>query len=1008
MNKPLDFQQDTADRIYDLFTREENPRQRVLLADEVGLGKTTVASEVVSLMRKYPPFQEDEFYRVVYVCSNINIARQNIDQFGIKDVLSPDESRLSMQHLILAEKEKDIRKSFNKTEEMPVPEVIIPLTPFTSFNFASSNGSAQERALICAYLLRLGGQFQQKRDLVSDFMKTHLVTKQENWDYQVSRFSVKIDDAISAEDRDWMLDAIREKDREYTVLDSVLEMISRPKSEWKYALIISRLRKMFADISLDRLSPDLVIMDEFQRFRSLIADTDDEQSLIARKFFGKKDVKILLLSATPYKPFTTLDELNESGVDEHFSDFKQVVHFLSGSDSEEEMRFSEVWNRYNIALKEMSLGNLSVLDAVKADAEDSLYSMMCRTERFNAGNVVTREITVRTSDDDIKEYFQARRVLDSVCEKTQSSDFRSIPMDYVKSCPYVFSFMDGYKLKDFIAPWERSRARKTNVGSLYLQFKSVNNYREIASGNARLDWLRDSLFTVEGRRADGLQEGCGKFSSEKLLWVPASHPYYTTDGVYSENKGFSKVLVFSSWEMVPRMLSVMLTYTAEQKVFAGLSKKQVRIRKYYSKNNERYARGRLAKLEDYDNPLLYPCRYLADLYDPQREGFFGADVRTIRSEIESVISERLKGLSEEYGIPMEEAPRGEVRGAALIRAWMEMLDGIDRSEDIECLPGNMSGILADAAIGSPAVCSRRSLPEEKYEYFHAELGMYFYRLFIRPEGASVLDLCFSSKSECYVDAMFDYCVEGNLQAVLDEYLLIMGADKYTKFFAEAPSDAVPINVGMQDEDGTIIKKNMRMSYAVQFANVKMADKSVTRVANIRTAFNSPFRPFVLATTSVGQEGLDFHQYSRKLLHWNLPSNPVDMEQREGRVNRFRNLSIRQRLAQRYSDVFSWKDIFENAARDYKGSYSDIVPSWSLPPEFGDSDDLKVERIVLHYPLSIDSQRYKRLEEVLSLYRLTLGQPRQEMLLDILSDMELTDEQIRNLTIDLCPFNKSNI
>jgi len=59
----------------------------------------------------------------------------------------------------------------------------------------------------------------------------------------------------------------------------------------------------------------------------------------------------------------------------------------------------------------------------------------------------------------------------------------------------------------------------------------------------------------------------------------------------------------------------------------------------------------------------------------------------------------------------------------------------------------------------------------------------------------------------------------------------------------------------------------------------------TRADQVRTAFNSPFWPFVLASTSVGQ-GLDFHLYCHAVVHWNLPSNPVDLEQREGRVHRF--------------------------------------------------------------------------------------------------------------------------
>lgn len=31
---------------------------------------------------------------------------------------------------------------------------------------------------------------------------------------------------------------------------------------------------------------------------------------------------------------------------------------------------------------------------------------------------------------------------------------------------------------------------------------------------------------------------------------------------------------------------------------------------------------------------------------------------------------------------------------------------------------------------------------------------------------------------------------------------------------------------------------------------------------------------MLATTSVGQEGLDFHTYCHAMVHWNLPSNAM--------------------------------------------------------------------------------------------------------------------------------------
>src|SRR6266852_3860834 len=70
-------------------------------------------------------------------------------------------------------------------------------------------------------------------------------------------------------------------------------------------------------------------------------------------------------------------------------------------------------------------------------------------------------------------------------------------------------------------------------------------------------------------------------------------------------------------------------------------------------------------------------------------------------------------------------------------------------------------------------------------------------------------------------------------------------------------------------------------------------------AALRDAFNSPFRPFILASTSIGQEGLDFHPYCHALVHWNLPTNPVDLEQREGRVHRYKGHAIRKTIGPKH-------------------------------------------------------------------------------------------------------------
>ena len=56
-------------------------------------------------------------------------------------------------------------------------------------------------------------------------------------------------------------------------------------------------------------------------------------------------------------------------------------------------------------------------------------------------------------------------------------------------------------------------------------------------------------------------------------------------------------------------------------------------------------------------------------------------------------------------------------------------------------------------------------------------------------------------------------------------------------------------------------------------------------------------------------------------------------------------------------------------------------------------------------MSIDEVRYKRLIDVLSLYRLTMGQPRQEEILRIL-DGKVPKDRMHELLFDLSPYNKN--
>ena len=60
-------------------------------------------------------------------------------------------------------------------------------------------------------------------------------------------------------------------------------------------------------------------------------------------------------------------------------------------------------------------------------------------------------------------------------------------------------------------------------------------------------------------------------------------------------------------------------------------------------------------------------------------------------------------------------------------------------------------------------------------------------------------------------------------------------------------------------------------------------------------FNTPYRPEILVSTSVGQEGIDLHRECRHVIHHDLSWNPAMIEQRTGRVDRIGSKVQRERM-----------------------------------------------------------------------------------------------------------------
>ena len=826
--------------------------------------------------------------------------------------------------------------------------------------------------------------------------------------------------------------------------------------------VLLKLRRMFAEISVDMLEPDLVIMDEFQRFKSLIDEEalETEKGMIAKKFFETKNLKVLLLSATPYKPYSTMEEIEDAvAPDEYYKEFFQVIEFLK-NDKEKMNHFSEVWSDYSVALREIIQGDTAVLQ-LKNKAEDEMYGLMCRTERIavmDTGDYIDDSSVKKAlsiSEGDIHTYLDMGRMLRDIGEN------RSLLVDYAKSTPYLMSYMNHYKVKERverIIKHNPEDVSKTEGKYLWINREWLENYGELPSNNARLEELKQQIFRNQ---------------SELYLWVPPSRPYYNLEGVYKDSKVFSKILVFSSWEMVPKMIGSMISYEEERRTVGVLSNdKNLKSihNTYFTEAKLRYPTARLRFNVSKGEPrgmymfcLLYPSETLAEIYKPIDYLNAGYTLGQIREALKRKIEKILKPVIDTYG---NNSVRDDKRwyymapvlldGKEYVSRWINDIlnadpDADDTTEDatgtsgleihlkrlnslmdsakteMGRVPGDLTSVLADMAIGSFAVCAFRANVGDLRRSF--ELAKVFVNRFNANEATAAVILAYGddegSEGDGHWRNVLRYCCDGGFGAMLDEYVHMisegagfgLSEDKNHQVH-ELMIDALKIHSASYSVDTYPAFKSrmlgeekyqntfMRSHYAVGFTKSEGSEsRNVDRKDSIRNAFNSPMRPFVLATTSIGQEGLDFHYYCRKIMHWNLPSNPIDLEQREGRINRYKCLAIRQDIAVRFADrSFKsdvWRELFSMAAQEIRSAdQSELVPYWCL----GKKQTVKIERIIPMYPVSKDEVNYQRLIKVLSLYRLTMGQARQEELVDYLFESGMRDDDyIKELFINLSPY-----
>jgi len=262
---------------------------------------------------------------------------------------------------------------------------------------------------------------------------------------------------------------------------------------------------------------------------------------------------------------------------------------------------------------------------------------------------------------------------------------------------------------------------------------------------------------------------------------------------------------------------------------------------------------------------------------------------------------------------------------------------------------------------------------------------------------SLFQAVLTRRGQRYTHAIPEAVVAGNLESVLDEHLWIaskLDADAITRF----PSDLMKA-LGLHEGRHRVFEPGaademfqLRCHTAMPFADAKV-DNGQTggevrlRTDDMRRAFNTPFWPHVLITTSLGQEGLDFHVWCRELLHWDLCPSPLDLEQREGRIQRFGGLSVRTALAQQFretalsqtnANASPWLTLADCAGQKFGSDKSGRSPWWSCPGE-------KIEHFFVELPQSRQLDKFKELSRLRWIYRLALGQPHQQDFIETLAN-----------------------
>jgi hypothetical protein len=687
---------------------------------------------------------------------------------------------------------------------------------------------------------------------------------------------------------------------------------------------------------------------------------------------------------------------------------------------------------------------------------------MTRTERVSwtrhADSMVTEQVvSLSVEANDFKGGVEARKIARLI--KAQN------PVEYWKSAPFFLDFMRDYQFRKLAMATQdkvrREVARRAR-GRLLLNQTALRRQQATDVPNARLRYLIEDALPLGAERLLWVPpslpytEPRGAFAAAKadLKRLVFSEWRLAPDAIAAMTSYEAERRLAAGHQQAKKRRGRLTTTRDSHRAHADFVKHGELLRLVRS------SRRKSDALEQHPAALalLIPSQGLADRGDPLSLALeYGGLIpvanafRLVKKKIDQALKNLPPGPSQ--GRVDERwywaAPLLLDEAASL--AWLKMKDPLGQMlerSDLDLVPGmlqvlkvprelgvrptDLAKVLATLALAGPAICALRSInrtlsgqmvpSDARRGAFHIARGLQ--SLFNQSDATLAVQQEHRSEIAYWRQALA-YSLDGNLQALLDEQLHLAGealslfegtaAERIGKAAAELYGAltlrrAVVEVSGLERRRGGTEKVEsvpLRCRHALRFAEIKEPDGGVSRLDAVRAAFNSPFRPFILASTTVGQEGLDFHPWCHAVVHWNLPRSPVELEKREGRVHRYKGQAVRLNVANEVgvrglskaglkSDQDPWTEMFIQAA--LRDPDNELAPCWLFEST---TQPYRIRRIVPLLEMSREAELWPRLRARLGIYRLVMGLPRQE---DLLSALEgrVTADEAKAWAIDLRP------